>query len=97
MYTLFIISGKYKLIPQGLFHHSPTKIATMRGTWVAQLAERPTSAQVMISEFMSLSPVSGSVLKAQNLEPAADSVSLSAPPLLMLCLSFSFSLSLKNK
>ena len=41
--------------------------------------------------FMSLSPVSGSVLKAQSLEPASDSVSpfLSAPPLLALCLSFS--------
>ena len=38
---------------------------------------------------------SGSVLTAQSLEPASDSVSpsLSAPPLLVLCLS----LSLKNK
>ena len=32
-------------------------------------------AQVMISQFMGLSPVSGSVLRAQSLEPASDSVS----------------------
>ena len=62
-----------------------------RGAWVAQLAERPTSAQVMISWFVSSSPVSGSVLTAQNLEPTLDSVSssLSAPPPLILCLSLS--------
>ena len=60
-----------------------------------QSVERLTSAQVMISQFVSSSPASGSVLTAQSLEPASDSVSpsLSAPPLLMLCLS----LSLKNK
>ena len=59
------------------------------GTWVAQSVKRPTSAQVMISQFVSLSPVSGSVLTAQSLEPALDSVSpsLSAPPQLVLCLS----------
>ena len=45
------------------------------GTWVAQLAERQTLAQVMISQFVSSSPVSGSVLTAQRLEPASDSVS----------------------
>ena len=63
--------------------------------WVAQSVEHPTSAQVMISQFVSLSPALGSVLTAQSLEPASDSVSpsLSAPPLLMLCLS----LCLKNK
>ena len=50
--------------------------------------KRPTSAQVMISQFMGLSPAWGSVLTAQSLEPASDSVSpsLSAPSLLMLCL-----------
>ena len=55
------------------------------GAWVAQLVERPTSAQVMISRFVSSSPASGSVLTAQSLEPALDSVSppLSAPPMLM--------------
>ena len=41
----------------------------------------------MISQFMSSSPVSGSVLIAQSLEPASDSVSP----------SLSASLSLKNK
>ena len=58
------------------------------GAWVAQSVKRPISAQVMISTFMSLSPVLGSVLKAQSLEPALDSVSLSfsAPPLLTLAL-----------
>ena len=56
---------------------------------MAQSVKLPTSAQVMISQFMDLSPVSGSVLTAQNLEPVSDSVSpsLSAPPLLSLFLS----------
>ena len=60
---------------------------------MAQLVECQTSAQVMISRFVGLSPVSGSVLTAQSLEPASESVSpsLSVSPLLMLCLS------LKNK
>ena len=63
----------------------------IQGAWVAQLVEGPTSAQVMIMQFMSSSPASGSVLAAQSLEPASDSVSpsLSAPPLLMLCLCLS--------
>ena len=63
----------------------------MRGTWVAQSIKRPTSAQVMISWSVSSSPMSGSVLTAQSLEPASDSVSpsLSVPPPFMLCLSLS--------
>ena len=62
-----------------------------RGAWVAQSVERPTSAQVMISRSVSLSPMSGSVLTTQILEPASDSVSpsLSDPPPFMLCLSVS--------
>ena len=62
------------------------------GAWVAQLVRHPTSAQVMISQSVGLSPASGSVLTAQSLEPASDSVSpsLSAPPPLALCLSLSF-------
>ena len=52
----------------------------MRGAWVAQLVERLTSAQVMISHSVSSSPESGSVLTAQSLEPASDSVSLSLCP-----------------
>ena len=53
------------------------------------MVERLTSAQVMISRFVSSSPASGSVLIAESLEPALDSVSssLSAPPLLTVCLS----------
>ena len=59
------------------------------GSWVVQSVKRPTSAQVMISLFMSSGPASGSVLTAQSLEPASDSgsPSLSVPPPLMLCLS----------
>ena len=55
-----------------------------RGPWVAQSVKRLTSAQVMISQFTSLSPTWGSVLRAQSLEPAWASVSpsLSAPLLL---------------
>ena len=58
-----------------------------RGTWVAQLVKHPTLAQVMISRFMGSSPMLGSMLTAQSLEPASDSVS--APPPLVLCLSSS--------
>ena len=63
----------------------------MRGSWVAQSVKCLTSAQVMISQSVGLSPTSGSVLTAQILEPASDSVSspLSASPMLMLCLSLS--------
>ena len=58
------------------------------GARVAQSVKRWTSAQVTISWFMGLCPTSDSVLTAQSLEPALDSVSptLSAPPLLVLCL-----------
>ena len=59
---------------------------------MAQLAKCP-SAQVMISRFVGSSPVSGSLLTAQNLEPALESVSpsLSVPPLLSICLSLTLS------
>ena len=59
---------------------------------MAQSVELLTAAQVMILWFMGLRPILGSVLTAQTLESALDSVSppfLSAPPLLMLCLSLS--------
>ena len=61
----------------------------MRGAWVAQSVKCPTSAQVMISQFVGLSPMLGSVLTAQSLKPASDSVSpsLSATPLLTHTLS----------
>ena len=47
---------------------------------MAQSVGRPASAQVMISQFVGLSPALGSVLTAQSLEPASDSVSPSLSP-----------------
>ena len=58
---------------------------------MAQSVERPTSAQVTISQFVSLSPASGSVLTAQSPVPASDGVSVSLSP------SPALTLSLKNK
>ena len=74
------------------FAHQP-KCKHFRGAWVAQSVNHLTSSQVMISQSVSSSPTSGSVLTAQSLEPASDSVSpsLSDPPPFMLCLC------LKNK
>ena len=73
------------------FHPCPFPGHPLRGVWVAQLVKCPTSAQVKISWFGTSNPALGSVLTAQSLEPAWDSVSpsLSAPPLLMLCLCLS--------
>ena len=53
----------------------------------------PTLAQVMITQFVGSSSASGSVLTAQSLEPALDSVSpfLSAPPLLACSLALALS------
>ena len=59
---------------------------------MAQSVERLTSAQVTISQFVGSSPASGSVLTAQSLESATDSVSPSLSAILLL-----LSLSLKNK
>ena len=73
----------------------PLKTTQGRGTGVAQWVKCPTSAQVTISRFVGLSLMSGSVLTAQSLEPASDSVSPSLP-LLHLC-SVSLSLSKINK
>ena len=74
------------------FHHKVHFVLFLKrfyfwGTWVAQLVERPASAQVMISRSVSSSPASGSELS----EPVSDSVSpsLSDPPPFMLCLSLS--------
>ena len=69
------------------------KIKSFRGAWVAQSVGHPTSAQVMISQTVSLSPASGSVLIAQSLKPASDSVCLC----LSLSLPHSHSVSLKTK
>ena len=61
------------------------------GAWVAQSVKRPTSARK--SWLVGSCPASGSVLAAQGLESASDSVSpsLLPLPLLELCLF------LKNK
>ena len=69
-----------------------------RGAWVAQLLGHLTSAQVVISHSVGSSPMSGSVLMAQSLEPASGSVSpsLCPSPTSTLSLSLSLSLSLKN-
>ena len=61
-----------------------------RGAWVALSAERPTSAQLMISQLVSSSPASGSVLTARSLSLLLIlCLPLSAPSLLMLRLSLS--------
>ena len=44
----------------------PSEIPSTGGTWVAQSVEHPTSAQVMISRFVSWSPASGSLLSVQS-------------------------------
>ena len=67
------------------------KIKPPRGTWVTQLVGRPTSAQVMISLLMSLSPTLGS-LCADSSEPGACfgfcvSLSLCSSPTHILSLS----------
>ena len=64
-----------------------------QGAWVAQSVERPTSARVTISRFVSSSPASGSVLTARSPEPASDALSPSLCPSPARALS----VSLKNK
>ena len=48
----------------------------LSGTWVVQSVKHSTLIQVMNSQFMSSSPMMGSVLTAHILEPASDSISL---------------------
>ena len=57
------------------FSLSLSKINKNWGAGLVQSVKRPTSAQVMISQSMSSSPASGSVLTAQSLEPVSDSES----------------------
>ena len=45
---------------------STPRNAALRGSWVAPSAERPTSAQVMLSRVACSSPASGSVLTARS-------------------------------
>ena len=73
--------------PRGGKNPHDLKVELYWGAWVAQSVERPTSAQVMISWFISLSPALGSVLTAQSLEPASDPVSPSALHLHSISLS----------
>ena len=84
---------KASKMPSGVFEvlHIVIKSGN-RGTWVTQSVECPTLAQVMISQFVSSSPTSGSVPMAQSLEPALDSVSPS-----LSALPHSCSVSLKKK
>ena len=65
------------------------------GAWVAQSVRCPTLAQVMNSQFVSSSPTSDSMLTAQSLDLASDSVSPSLCPSAACALSVSLSLSLK--
>ena len=58
---------------------------------MAQSVKLLNSAQVMISWFLSLSLTSGSVLTAQSLKPALDSVSPSLYPSPAHALSLSVS------
>ena len=76
-----MIRGKVKRTLQDLLSSVslPLKLSVNQGAWAAQSVERPTSAQVMISWLMNSSPASGSVLTAQSLEPASDSLSPSLP------------------
>ena len=78
----FCFTGAYNL---RMTDSSPPKSVIPWGIWVTQSIGSPTSAQVMISWLVSSSPASGSVVTAQSLEPALDSVSpsLCAPSLLM--------------
>ena len=64
---------------------------------MAQLVKRPTSAQVMISWFVVSSPTSGSLLTAQSLDLASDSVSPSLSLPFPCSCSVSLSLSKINK
>ena len=67
-----------------------------KGHWLAQSAERPTSAQVMVSQSVGSSPASGSVLTVRSLlQILCLPLSLSLP-LPCLC-SLSLSLAKTNK
>ena len=68
----------------------PFKVYNSGAPRGAQSVKHPTSAQVMFSWFVGLSPMSGSVLTAQSLEPDLDGLPLSAPSpshAFSLCLS----------
>ena len=89
-------SGKTELWPRHNGHPRADATNLCRNTpelghLGGSVSERPTSVRVMISWSVTLSPASGSVLTAQSLEPALDSVSLSLCPSPALSLSLSLS------
>ena len=93
-WSLLWILSPFLSAPPPLTLYLSSKTKKKKKNWgacVAQLVGRPTSAQVMISQSMSSSPASGSVLTAQSLEPVSDSVSpsLSDLPPFMLSLPVS--------
>ena len=75
----------------GIYYVLEIKKERKREAWVAQSIKRPTSAQVVISRFVSSIPASGSGLIAQSLEPASDSVSPSVCPSAACTLSLTLS------
>ena len=98
IYTFNIILIKIPIAFSTELEQTILKFVWNCGTWVVQSVKRPILAQVMISWFMGLGSMSGSVLTAQSLEPALESVSpsLPAPPPPVLGLSFSVSVSKIN-
>ena len=61
--------------PEGISLGAAFKRSGFRGARGAQSVERPTWAQVVISQLVGSSPTSGSVPTARSLEPASDPVS----------------------
>ena len=66
--------GKENITTQATVKTVDVNEITSWGAWVAQSLERLTWAQVMISWFVSSSPVLGSMLTAPSLEPDRKSV-----------------------
>ena len=91
--------GNSGLLPQILGRPSNflLEIKEVGTTWMTQLVKHPTSTQIMILQSVSSSPTSGSVLTAQNLEPALNSVSPSLSSLSPHSCSVSLCLSKTNK
>ena len=78
-------------------YNGKIKIIIFKGVWMAQSVKRLTLAQVVISWLTGSSPTLGSVLTAQSLEPASDSVSSSLTLPLPCSQTVSLSLSKINK
>ena len=73
------------------YHKRPNRVTSTKGPYShLGSVKRPTSAQVMISQFTSSSPTLGSVLTAQSLGPISDSLC----PSLSLCPSPACAMSL---